>query len=67
MENLDKAQHFFVGAIVALCPIYPMVAVLIVAWGKELYDYFHKDKHTCDALDAIATIVGGLVTLQLMG
>ena len=67
MENLDKAEHFLIGAIVALCPIYPMLAVLIVAWGKELYDYFHKDKHTCDALDAIATIVGGLVTLQLMG
>lgn len=66
MENFDKAQHFLVGAIVALCPIYPMLAVLLVAWGKELYDYFHKDKHTCDAMDAIATIVGGLTMLQLL-
>lgn len=66
MENLDKAQHFILGALAALFPIYPMLAVLIVAWGKELYDYFHKDKHTCDAMDAIATIVGGLTMLQLL-
>ena len=67
MLNLDKAQHFIIGMIVGLCPIYPMIAILLVAWGKELYDYKHPDKHTCDAMDAIATIVGGLVTLQLMG
>ena len=67
MQNLDKAQHFIVGMITGLFPIYPMIAILLVAWGKELYDYKHSDKHTCDATDAIATIVGGLVTLQLMG
>lgn len=66
MENFDKAQHFVLGMIVALCPIYPMIAVLIVAWGKELYDFYHKDKHTCDAMDAIATIVGGLTMMQLV-
>ena len=66
MQNLDKAQHFILGAVAALCPIYPLAAVLLVAWGKELYDYLHKDKHTCDAMDAIATIVGGLVVIQFL-
>lgn len=66
MINSDKVWHLLFGVIAALCPLYPMVAVLIVAFGKELYDYFHKDKHTCDAMDAIATIVGGLVVLQLL-
>ena len=66
MENYDKFQHFVLGALVALCPVYPVVAVLIVAVGKEVYDHFHPDKHTCDAMDAIATIVGGLTMLQFL-
>ena len=66
MENYDKAWHLLFGAVAALSPIYPMVAILIVAFGKELYDFYHKDKHTCDAMDAIATIVGGLVTLTFL-
>lgn len=64
MENRDKLEHFILGAVVAFSPIYPLLAVIIVAFGKELYDYYHKDKHTCDAMDAIATIVGGLVVLN---
>ena len=66
MLNSDKLQHFILGALVALSPVYPMFLVLIVAFGKELYDYFHPDKHACDAMDAIATIVGGLTTLQIL-
>lgn len=66
MENYDKFQHFVLGALVAFSPVYPLAAVLIVAFGKELYDFYHKDKHTCDAMDAIATIVGGLVVIQLL-
>lgn len=67
IQNFDKAEHFILGALVALCPIYPLIAVIIVAVGKEIYDHFHPDVHTCDAMDAIATIVGGLTMLQLLG
>ena len=66
MENYDKAWHFVFGAVAALSPLYPLVAILLVAIGKEVYDFFHKDKHTCDAMDAIATIVGGLTMLQFL-
>ena len=65
IQNYDKIAHFVVGAIVALCPIYPMLAVLVVAFGKEIYDYYHPN-HTCDGLDAIATIVGGLTMLSFL-
>lgn len=67
IQNYDKLAHLIAGAIVALCPIYPMAAVIVVAFGKEIYDYYHQDKHTCDGSDAIATIVGGLVTLTFLG
>jgi hypothetical protein len=66
MINKDKIYHLIAGALVALCPIYPVVAVIIVAFGKELYDYYNP-KHTCDGLDAICTLVGGLVMLSLLG
>ena len=39
----------------------PMVPVLIAAVGKELYDARHRDKHTPDVWDAVATTCGGLV------
>jgi len=66
IQNLDKVAHLGFGAIAALSPIYPIAAILIVAFGKEVYDYFHPDKHTCDGLDAIATIVGGLTMLYIL-
>ena len=65
IQNYDKIAHMAFGAIAALSPWYPMLAVLFVAFGKEIYDYYNS-KHTCDGLDAIATIVGGLVMLSLL-
>jgi hypothetical protein len=44
-----------------------MVAVLVVAFGKEVYDYYHRQAHTPDGADAIATIVGGIVVLHFLG
>jgi hypothetical protein len=35
--------------------------VAIVALLKEIYDYLHKDIHTPDFLDWVATVLGGLV------
>jgi len=62
----DKALHIIAGVLVYAVahfasPIIGMAAVAVVAVGKEVYDYMHKDKHTPDAWDAIATIGGGLL------
>ena len=67
IQNWDKIVHMGFGAIAALSPWYPMLAILVVAFGKEVYDYYHRDKHTSDGADAVATIVGGLVVLHLLG
>ena len=67
IQNWDKIVHMGFGAIAALSPWYPMLAVLVVAFGKEVYDYYHRDKHTSDGADAVATIVGGFVVLHLLG
>lgn len=67
IQNWDKIVHMGFGAIAALSPWYPILAVLVVAFGKEVYDYYHRDKHTPDGLDAIATIVGGMVVLHFLG
>ena len=62
----DKVAHFSVGVIVYamlhfISPVTGMVGVVAVAFGKEGYDYRHRDKHTPDIWDAVATIAGGLV------
>lgn len=67
IKDYDKVLHFLVGGLVALCPVEPMLAVLVVAFSKELYDYYHPETHTCDGSDAIATLVGGLVMLTFLG
>lgn len=67
IQNWDKVVHLGIGAIAALCPVYPMAAILVVAFGKEIYDFNHPDVHTCDGLDAISTIVGGIMMLHLLG
>ena len=67
IQNWDKIVHMGFGAIAALSPWYPLEAILVVAFGKEVYDYFHPNKHTCDGMDAIATIVGGFVMLTFLG
>lgn len=61
MLNKDKALHFIVG--VALAPL-SIWFVMVIALGKEIYDYYNPEKHTADWNDFIATVVGGLVGLQ---
>jgi hypothetical protein len=70
MINLpyDKALHFIVGVLIYaaahfISPVVGMVAVTIAAVGKEVYDWFHRDRHTPDVWDAVATIAGGVVGL----
>jgi hypothetical protein len=70
----DKAGHAIAGAIVSCLPLavggpwwLPALASLTAGLLKEVYDSFHRDRHTVDAWDAIATTAGALpVTLALL-
>lgn len=60
----DKQGHFIAGVLCYLPvhligPIAGLMAVVVMAVGKEVYDYLHRDKHTVDPWDALATILGG--------
>jgi hypothetical protein len=62
----DKQQHFISGAIlgIILTPFigaYSILVVAVIAALKEIYDYLHKDIHTPDFWDWVATVLGGLV------
>lgn len=58
----DKQAHAIGGMIVfgALTLIFDTLAAIIgvylIAIGKEIYDSFHKDIHTSDYMDALATV-----------
>lgn len=67
----DKANHIVYGSVIfaaayalfsfAGLPALPIAAgiVVIAAVAKELWDRAHKETHTPDPLDALATIGGG--------
>ena len=62
----DKQMHFIGGLVIAalLTPFigaYSIIVVAIIALLKEVYDYLHKDIHTPDFWDWVATVLGGLV------
>lgn len=64
---LDKQAHFASGAILATAILLltgsigiSFVSVSLVAMFKEIYDLFHRNKHTPDIWDWVATVLGGL-------
>jgi len=60
----DKKQHMIAGALIACLPVPAQSALALVAIagaGKEIYDYFHPENHTCDFGDFAATVAGGLI------
>jgi predicted PurR-regulated permease PerM len=64
----DKALHFIVGVLIYaiahfISPVVGMAAVVVAAVGKEVYDWFHRDRHTPDVWDAVVTVIGGVVGL----
>lgn len=66
MMQLDKITHTLAGAAIAaaLLPwgvIPAMLAVLVAAVGKELWDA--QGHGTPDRIDALATVAGGVLML----
>ena len=67
----DKYLHFIVGMMVAAVMrlhvgvLAALTAVVIVMAGKEMVDHFVR-KENFDLKDALAGVMGGIVTLILM-
>lgn len=72
----DKALHLIYGLVIFIVTYFitnllipfPFISVLcgfgmvfIIGFGKEIYDHQNKDRHTSDIVDAMYTIVGGLL------
>lgn len=62
----DKVAHFAGGVLIFAALSWfsilaAFIAVVVAAVGKEIYDSRHKDVHTPDVWDAVATILGGVV------
>lgn len=69
---LDKFMHGLSGAILATAillvtgsPSVSFVSVSLMACLKEVYDLLHKDKHTPDVWDWVATSLGGAFGILL--
>lgn len=54
LPSQDKLAHF-------VSPIIGLAAVAVAAAGKEIYDWLHRNKHTPEVMDAVVTILGGVV------
>jgi len=72
MKNKDKIYHFIAGLTIALLfglysPFVGLCMAIVVAAGKEVYDYINQDNHTSDGADFVATVVGGLVGYVTVG
>ena len=63
----DKALHFVYGSLIFAACYHllgignSLLAVCLIASGKEIYDYMHRDSHTPDFWDFVATMAGALV------
>jgi len=60
----DKCGHFIAGLLIYaplhfIDPVVGLLGVAVAAVGKEVYDYLHRDNHTPDVWDAVATMLGG--------
>lgn len=70
MIPIDKLVHFLVGfsvsAILGMAgwPLLGLCAATVAGVGKEVWDHFNPP-HTPDVLDALATIVGGLLAFVI--
>jgi hypothetical protein len=62
---MDKLLHLIVGMAIAAAPLekpeHALVLALAAGVVKELYDSKHRDKHTPDPKDALATAAGAMI------
>jgi hypothetical protein len=67
---VDKANHFIAGTLIYVLsaiifsPIFAIIPLVMIALGKETYDYITK-KGTPDVIDFLFTILGALPPLIL--
>jgi len=64
----DKIAHCLGGVILfAIGQLfgYGLLLAVVVGFLKEVYDYFHQDKHTPDVWDWVATSLGGIIGLVI--
>ena len=63
----DKALHYLYGSVLfaMLYHVFgvgnSLLGVVMIASGKEIYDYMHRDSHTPDFWDFAVTVLGALV------
>lgn len=67
----DKVMHFASGSVLfALLwhwtSWWALLIVASVAVSKEVYDHMHRDIHTPEVMDALATIGGALVCASVL-
>ena len=59
----DKQQHMLVGVaiftimLIFISPTEALIVTSFVAIFKEIYDFYHRNAHTPDLFDALATII----------
>lgn len=62
---MDKLLHFIVGMAIAAAPLerpeHALLLAIAASVAKEVYDSKHRDKHTPDPKDALASIAGALI------
>jgi len=62
----DKLAHFAVGVLIYAVahfasPGVGMGCVVAAAGAKEVWDFYHREDHTPDVKDFIATLSGGFL------
>ena len=68
----DKALHFIYGSVLFALVVHivgagiGLLVVTAVAALKEFYDYMHRNIHTPDVWDFVATVVGALVSASVL-
>ena len=75
----DKANHIVYGALISIVSlassllifrvpparalVLAMCVTVVMGWLKEAYDTRHRDKHTPDPWDIVATSAGGVLAM----
>jgi|AntRauTorckE6833_2_1112554.scaffolds.fasta_scaffold04291_2 hypothetical protein len=56
----DKKSHLIAGLLIGL--ILNFWFAVLAGACKEVYDYFHPEKHTVELADFIFTVIGGIIS-----